>query len=47
MISLFTARSTWEAVMATFFSWPKISVNCIRINFTSSSRTMRMMSSLV
>ncbi len=47
MIWSLTAFSIWLAVMATFFSWPKISVNCIRINSTSSSRTMRMMSSLL
>ena len=44
---LFTAFSIWEAVMATFFSWPKISVNCIRMNLMSSSDTLRIMSSLV
>ena len=47
MIWLFTAFSICEAVMATFFSWPKMSVNCIRMNSTSSSFTMRMMSSLL
>ena len=47
MTWLFTAFSTWEAVMATFFIWPKMSVNCIRMNSISSSRTRRMMSSLV
>ena len=33
--------------MATFLSWPKMSVNCIRINSMFSSFTMRIMSSLV
>ena len=47
MIWLSTAFSIWEAVMATFFSWPKMSVNCIRMNFTSSSFTIRMISSLL
>ena len=47
IISLFTAFSIWLAVMATFFNWPKISVNCMRINSTSPSSTMRMMSSLL
>ena len=26
------AFSIWDAVMATFFIWPKMSVNCIRMN---------------
>ena len=47
MIWLLTAFSIWEAVMATFLSWPKISVNCMRMNSMSSSFTIRMMSSLV
>jgi len=47
MIWLETAFSICEAVMATFFNWPKMSVNCIRMNLMSSSVTMRMMSSLV
>ncbi len=47
MISLFTAFSTWLAVMATFFSWPKMSVNCMRMNSTSPSLTRRMISSFV
>ena len=47
MIWLLTAFSIWEAVMATFFSWPKMSVNWRRMNSMSSSLTMRMMSSLV
>ena len=46
MIWLFTAFSTWEAVIATFFICPKISVNCIRMNSISFSRTARIMSSL-
>ena len=33
-------------MMATFFIWPKISVNCMRINSTSFSSARRMMSSL-
>ena len=47
MIWLFTAFSIWEAVMATFLSWPKMSVNWRRINSTSSSWTLRMISSLL
>ena len=33
-------------MMATFFIWPKISVNCMRMNSTSFSSARRMMSSL-
>ena len=47
MISLLTAFSICEAVIATFLSVPKTSVNCIRMNCTSSSRTMRIISSFV
>ena len=43
----FTAFSIWLTVIATFFSWPKMSVNCMRMNSTSPSRAMRMMSSLL
>ena len=34
-------------MMATFFIWPKISVNCMRMKSMPSSSTMRMISSLV
>ena len=44
---LLTAFSIWDAVMATFLSMPKMSVNCKRTNSISSSRTIRMMSSLL
>ena len=44
---LLTAFSIWEAVMATFFSMPKMSVNWRRMNSISSSFTIRMMSSLL
>ena len=47
MIWLFTAFSICDAVIATFFSWPKMSVNCILMNSTSPSRTRRMISSLL
>ena len=47
MIWLFTAFSIWEAVMATFLSCPKMSVNWRRINSMSSSRTMRIISSFL
>ena len=46
-IWLLTAFWIWEAVMATFLAWPKISVNCMRMKSTPSSSTMRMISSLV
>ena len=47
IIWLLTAFSICEAVIATFFKVPKTSVNCIRINWMSSSLTWRMMSSFV
>ena len=47
MTSPSSARSICDTVIATFFSCPKRSVNCIRINWTSSSRIRRRISSLV
>ena len=47
MIWLFNALPVCEAVMATFFSCPKMSTNCMRMNSISSSSTIRRMSSLV
>ena len=47
MIWLFRAFSSCPLLMETFFSWPKMSVNCMRMNSTFCSLTMRTMSSRV